>query len=311
MIRSKITIIGSNNMDLITYTERMPRKGETIFGRDFELGFGGKGANQAAAIAKLGAEVTMVTKVGDDLFGPEVIKNFERLGVKTEYIEIVEGVSSGVAPIFVDPEGNNRIFVVKGANDHVNEKDVDKAEQEIEGSDFVVLQLEIPIETVYYCIEVANQHSTPVILNPAPAAQLDMRYLKKVFVFAPNESEMETITEKSINKLEEAEKQAKNLVDQGITNVILTLGERGSLLVNDRQVKHIRAPRVSSVDTTGAGDAFIGSLAVFLGEGRNLIEAIELANYYAAYSTLNRGTQKSFYYRETFEKRLMENGLEL
>ncbi len=297
----QITIVGSNNQDLITYMDRMPRKGETIFGEDFEMGFGGKGANQAVAAAKLGADVTMVTKVGNDLFGPETIKNFEDHGINTEYIHTVEGVSSGVAPIFVNEQGDNWILVVKGANDLVDEDSVDEALEHIAASDYLVMQLEIPKSTVYYAIDRAHERDVPVILNPAPADDLEMEKLRKTHIFAPNETELETLRGVSVDSIEDAEREAKTLVEDGVPNVLVTLGGRGSLLVNEQQSVHLDVPDVEPVDTTGAGDAFIGSLAVFLGEETSMTEAIRRASRYAALSTTGRGTQKSFLTREEYE----------
>ena len=298
-----ITIVGSNNMDLITYMDRMPKEGETIFARDFEMGFGGKGANQAVACAKLGAEVHMVTKVGEDLFGPEVIRNFKEYRVNCDLIESVPDVSSGVAPIFVDQDGNNRIFVVKGANDMVDIEAVERARNRIAKSDFLLMQLEIPVETVYYAIKVASEVNTRVILNPAPADSLDKEYLKDVFLLAPNESEIKSLAGGRIGSLAEMEEIAENLVDEGIENVVVTLGKEGALIANSEGVDMVPARKVTPVDTTGAGDAFIGSLSVFLAEGRPLKRAVELANNYAAWSTLKRGTQKSFLSRDEFYKK--------
>lgn len=297
---AKVTIVGSNMVDLITYMERMPRKGETIFGKDFEMGFGGKGANQAVAASRLGTEVNMVTKVGDDMFGPETVDNFENNGINTDHVEVVGDESSGVAPIFVNEEGDNWIFIIPGANSHVSKGDVDKATEEIASSDLLVLQLEIPKDTVYYAIKKATEVNTPVILNPAPAAQLEVEYLTELFVFAPNETELETITGSSVNSLEDAKKEARELVEKGIQNVVVTLGKEGSLLVNDEEAVNLPAPSVDPVDTTGAGDAFIGSLSTFWAEGMGLKTAIKKANKYAATSTMKRGTQKSFLNREEF-----------
>ena len=301
---ARITIIGSNMVDLITYMERMPRKGETIFGKDFEMGFGGKGANQAVAASRLGAEVKMVTKVGDDMFGPRTIENFKDNGVNTENVGVVEDESSGVAPIFVNESGDNWIFIIPGANSHVNKDDVDKVVDEITNSDLLILQLEIPKETVYYAIKKATEVGTPVILNPAPADQLKVEYLTELFVFAPNETELEAITDSPIHSLEDAENGARELVEKGVENVVVTLGKKGSLLVNEEEVHTISAPTVDPVDTTGAGDAFIGSLGTFWAEGLSLKHAIQKANEYAAQSTLGRGTQKSFSDRETFQEKI-------
>ncbi len=302
MSKTKITVIGSNMMDLVTNIERMPRLGETIEAPDFDLGFGGKGANQAVAAAKIGSEVVMVSKVGDGLFGKEVIKNFDSYGIDTEHVKVVENTTSGVAPIFVDQDGNNRILIVKGANAHLKPADVEQAKDKILGSDFILLQLEIPLETVYYCIDFGVENDIPVILNPAPAAELDFDYVKKASIFVPNETELETITKMPVDNLENIKAAAQSLLTKDLKKIIVTLGEKGSLLVSQEKTELIPAYKVETKDTTGAGDAFIGSFATFYAESGDIIKAMELANKYAALSTLNTGTQKSFYSREEFEE---------
>src|SRR5262249_16999996 len=175
--RPRIAVIGSANVDLTTFTDRFPKPGETIFGQKFDLGFGGKGANQAVAARLCGADVFMVARVGSDLFGPATIENFKRLGIDTTHVQQVEGLSSGVAPIFVDPKGQNRILVIKGANDALKPADVDAAAETLKNADCIVLQFEIPLETVYYAIEFARKNSVRCILNPAPGQPVDMRSL--------------------------------------------------------------------------------------------------------------------------------------
>src|SRR5215813_13777317 len=168
----RIVVVGSANIDLVTYTDQFPRPGETIFGREFSLGFGGKGANQAVAARLCGGDVAMVARVGEDLFGPATLRNFESQGIDTSHVWVTPGVSSGVAPIFVEPSGQNRIWVVKGANDRLTPEDVDAASESIRAADFVVLQLEVPVETVYYALRFAREHGIRTILNPAPAQPL-------------------------------------------------------------------------------------------------------------------------------------------
>jgi len=302
MDKSKITVIGSNMIDLITNIERMPKNGETIDAPDFDLGFGGKGANQAVAAAKLGADVVMVSKVGDDLFGREVINNFNSFGIDTSYVEVVPGTTNGVAPIFVDQEGNNRILIVKGANSHLKPEDIDHARDKILGSAFILLQLEVPLETVYYAIDFGVKNDISVILNPAPARELDFEYIKKVSIFIPNETELETITKLPVNTLDEITKAAKTLISKGLKNVIVTLGEKGSLLVSEKESRLIKGVKVQTRDTTGAGDAFIGSFATFYAESGEIIKSMERANLYAALSTLKTGTQKSFLDKDEFKE---------
>ena len=298
----KIAVVGSNMIDLITNIERMPKKGETVEAPHFDLGFGGKGANQAVAAAMLGADVTMVTKVGDDMFGREVKKNFESFGIDSTFVEIVKNTSNGVAPIFVDKEGNNSILIIKGANAFFKRDDVDKAKEKILESDLVLMQLEIPIDTVYYAIELCSNNDIPVLLNPAPGAQLDFEYIKKVLFFIPNETELEIITGMPVSTVEDIKKAAIWLVGRGVKNVIITLGEKGALLVTSDSVELVPAVKIQPRDTTGAGDAFIGSFAYYFVATGEILKAIEYANHYAALSTLKTGTQKSFYSRDEFEK---------
>jgi ribokinase len=299
--RPRIAVVGSANIDLTTFADRFPKPGETIFGQNFHLGFGGKGANQAVAARLCGADVCMVARVGSDLFGPATIENFGKLGIDSTYVKQVEGLSSGVAPIFVEPNGQNRILVVKGANDAIKPSDVDDAADLLKSVDCIVLQFEIPVETVYYTIRFARKHGIRCILNPAPAQAIDMKALEGLDYFVPNESEAEAITGMSVKTTQDANACAQKLVDNGIRRVIITLGANGSLLASREGTEYIAPFAVQSVDSTGAGDAFIGSFAVFLGEGVSEIEAVLRANLYAALSTTGVGTQKSFYDRTRFD----------
>jgi ribokinase len=297
-----IAVVGSANADLTTFTDVFPRPGETIFAERFDLGFGGKGANQAVAARLCGANVGMVARVGSDLFGPATIKNFESQGIDATYVRIAEGVSSGVAPIFVEPNGQNRIIVVKGANDTLSPEDVDAAAPLLRKVDTIVLQFEVPLPTVYRTVKFARANGIRCIVNPAPAQPLDFKEVGAADYFIPNESEAETITGMPVHSIGEAKKCAKFLLHQGMWKVVITLGERGSLLAGPGGMELIPAFKVQAVDTTGAGDAFIGSLAVFLCEGLPEKEALQRANLYAALSTTKVGTQKSFCTRADFEK---------
>jgi ribokinase len=299
--RPRIAVVGSANIDLTTFTEKFPKAGETIFGQKFDLGFGGKGANQAVASRLCGAEVFMVARVGSDLFGPATIQNFKKLGIDATHVKQIEGVSSGVAPIFVEPNGQNRIWVVKGANDLLKPADVDAAADLLKTVDCMVLQFEIPLETVYYCVSFARKNGIRCIVNPAPAQPVDMNALAGLDYFVPNESEAETITGVPVRNVDEAKKCAEKLLSGGVKRVIITLGANGSLLANREGMEHIAAFSVKSVDSTGAGDAFIGSFAVFLGEGLSEREAVRRANLYAGLSTTGVGTQKSFYDRARYD----------
>src|SRR5256714_5875295 len=230
--RPRIAVVGSANIDLTTFTNQFPKPGETIFGQKFDLGFGGKGANRAVAARLCGAEVFMVARVGSDLFGPATIENFKKQGIDPTHVKQVEGLSSGVAPIFVDPNGQNRILVVKGANDALKPADVDAAAETLKSADCIVLQFEIPVETVYYTVEFARKHGIRCIVNPAPAQTVDMGALKDLDYFVPNETEAETITGSPVKNVDDARKCAEKLVGGGIRRVIITLGANGSLLAS-------------------------------------------------------------------------------
>src|SRR5437868_15032407 len=299
--RPRIAVVGSANVDLTTFTDRFPKPGETIFGQKFDLGFGGKGANQAVASKLCGAEVFMVARVGSDLFGPATIQNFKKLGIDATNVKQVEGVSSGVAPIFVESSGQNRIFVVKGANDELKPAEVEAAADLLKSVDCIVLQFEIPLETVYYAIGFARKSNIRCILNPAPGQPIDFKAVAGLDYFVPNESEAETITGMPVRNLDDGKKCAEKLLGHGIRRVIITLGANGSLLASREGMEHLPAFSVKSIDSTGAGDAFIGSFAVFLGEGLSEREAVQRANLYAGLSTTGVGTQKSFYDRARFD----------
>jgi ribokinase len=302
--RPRIAVIGSANIDLTTFTNQFPKPGETLFAPKFDLGFGGKGANQAVAARLCGAEVFMVARVGSDLFGPATIENFKKQGIDPTHVKQVEGLSSGVAPIFVEPNGQNRILVVKGANDALKPADVDAAAETLKTADCIVLQFEIPVETVYYTVAFARKNGIRCIVNPAPAQPVDMTALKDLDYFVPNETEAETITGLPVKNLDDAKKCAEKLVSGGIRRAIITLGANGSLLASRDGGEHVPPFAVKSVDSTGAGDAFIGSFAVFLGEGVPEREAVRRANLYAGLSTTGIGTQKSFYDRARFDAEL-------
>ncbi len=299
--RPRVAVIGSANIDLTTFAERFPKPGETIFGQKFDLGFGGKGANQAVAARLCGADVYMVARVGSDLFGPATIENFKKLGIDTTHVKQIEGLSSGVAPIFVEPNGQNRILVVKGANDALKPADIDAATEMLKTADCIVLQFEIPLETVYYAIAFARKHKIRCILNPAPGQPVDMQALTGLDYFIPNESEAETITGIAVRNVDDAKKCAEKLLAADIRRVIITLGANGSLLAGRDISEYVLPFAVKSIDSTGAGDAFIGSFAVFLAEGIAEQEAVLRANLYAGLSTTGVGTQKSFYDRPRFD----------
>jgi ribokinase len=297
----RVVVVGSANIDLTTFTDDFPRPGETIFGREFHLGFGGKGANQAVAARLCGAEVAMIARAGADLFGSATIDNLSSYGIDTSHVQITPGVSSGVAPIFVDSNGQNRILVVKGANDRLLPADVDAASDLLRQADAIVLQLEIPLETVYHTLRFARANGIRAILNPAPGQQIDLQQAANAYYLIPNESEAEALTGIAVSDAEAAQRCAAHLIASGVRRVIITLGENGAWVADADGSRPVPPFAVDPVDTSGAGDAFIGSFACFLSAGYDESEALARASLYAALSTLGAGTQKSFVSRDRFE----------
>jgi len=299
--KSKIAVVGSANVDLTTFSDTFPRPGETLFGKSFHLGFGGKGANQAVAARFCGADVLMIANLGNDLFGQATVDNFTKIGIDASHVRIVDGVSSGVAPIFVEPNGQNRIIVVKGANDTLKPADVDAASSALRSVDTIVLQFEIPLDTVAYTVQFARKHGIRCIVNPAPAQPIPPNSFCAADYFVPNETEAELISGLPVHSTEEAKKCAAALLQQGFRRVIITLGERGSLLATSDGYELLPPFAVTPTDTTGAGDAFIGSFATFLAEGLPEKDALTRASLYAALSTTRIGTQSSFHSRAEFD----------
>jgi ribokinase len=299
---ARIGVVGSAMVDLVTTVDRMPGAGETLAAQHFEMGAGGKGANQAAAAAKLGSEVVMVGCVGDDLFGQGTLRNFQDLGIDTRHVRVVPGVSSGVAPIFVEPGGENRILIVKGANDRLRPEDLDAAAEDLLGCDLILLQLEIPLETVYHALAWATRHGKEVLLNPAPATPgLVLDRVRGATFLVPNQTELGLLTGLPTVTREEAERAARRLVGQGVRTVIVTLGAAGALLVGDGPATHVPPVPVQPRDTTGAGDAFIGCFAHHYVRSGDVADALRWASRYAADSITRPGAQKAFAGREAFE----------
>ncbi|MDR6180118.1 MULTISPECIES: ribokinase [unclassified Pseudomonas] len=291
----KIAVIGSNMVDLITYIERLPVQGETLEAPDFALGCGGKGANQAVAAAKLGSEVLMVTKVGDDLFADNTLANFRRFGIDTRHVTRAPGRSSGVAPIFVQPDSHNSILIVKGANAALAPADIQTAEADLRGCALIVLQLEIALETVYAAIDCGQRLGIPVLLNPAPAvADLSAAHLARLDYFVPNETELALVSGLPVQDRESAFAAARVLAGRGIRHVVVTLGAQGALYVGAEGEFSLPGQAVAAIDTTGAGDAFIGCFAHGRVQGLGLRDAMQRAVAYSALSVTGRGTQTSY-----------------
>ncbi|MBN1261591.1 MAG: ribokinase [Anaerolineae bacterium] len=295
--RPKITVVGSFNTDLVVRTPRMPIKGETILGGPYHTGPGGKGANQAVAAARLDAAVTMVVKLGLDDLGDKAEANLRNEGIDPGYILRTDASHTGVAFIIVDDEGENMIVVAAGVNELLTPEDVDAAREAIESADILLVELESPMETVERAVHIAHEAGVTVLLNPAPGQPLSDALLKQVDVLTPNETEAEIITGRRITNLAEAEDAARKLLATGVGVVIITLGANGALIVDHEQVQHVPGQKVDVVDTTGAGDAFNGALAVALAEGMPLGTAVAFANAAAALQVTKVGTAPAMPYR--------------
>jgi len=293
----RICVVGSSNLDLVAYVSRLPRPGETLSGSRFETGFGGKGANQAVMAAKLGAEVSFVGAVGDDGFGRDMLANFAAVGIDTATVAIVPGVSSGVAPIWVEETtGLNSIVVVPGANGTVDAASVAAAGDVVTGADVVVCQLEVPLEATLAALRTARAAGVRTILNPAPArADLPEEAYQLADVVCPNETEAEVLTGVAVTGPAEAEVAARALQARGATTVVVTLGAQGVLVVEgDAPGVHLAAPAVDAVDSTGAGDAFVGTFALRWGGGAPAPAAAADAVAVAAISVTRPGAQASY-----------------
>lgn len=295
--RHNILVVGSSNTDMVIKAGHLPRPGETILGGTFFMNPGGKGANQAVAIARLGASVTFICKTGSDIFGHQSQQLFEEEGINTSYIFSDPEHPSGVALITVDEHAENCIVVASGANANLLPSDLAKAEEAIDQADIVLMQLEIPMETVEYVAEIAYRKNKKVILNPAPAHPLSPSLLKRLYMITPNETEAEMISGVKITDQESAVKAARILSEMGVQNVIITLGSKGALVYCDEGAELVPALKVKAVDTTAAGDVFNGALTVALSEGRSQLEAVRFACKASAISVTRVGAQSSAPYR--------------
>jgi ribokinase len=301
--RPVIGVVGSSNVDLVTYVDRMPVWGETIAAPRFEMSHGGKGANQAVAAAKLGADVVMVSKVGDDALGDGVRQNFKGAGVRVGLVERVASQSTGTATILVDERsGDNCILIVKGANGDLAPADVERAGDDLKTCDLILTQLEVPLETVYAALAFGKRHGVRTVLNPAPAVRdLDMTRARDASFLMPNETELAILTGLPVESEAEVAAAAQTLVSQGFEAVIVTLGARGGLLSTREGARRIAPVKAPAIDTTGAGDAVIGSFARYFAAGLSLEAALDKATRYAADSVTRRGAQKSYATEAEFE----------
>ena len=295
--RRQILVVGSSNTDMVIKAAHLPRPGETILGGTFFMNPGGKGANQAVAIARLGGPVTFICKTGSDIFGHQSQQLFEEEGINTSYVFSDSGNPSGVALITVDEKAENCIVVASGANANLLPSDLEKAEEAIERADLVLMQLEVPMETVCFVADIAWQKGKKVILNPAPAHPLPADLLRHLYLITPNETEAEMITGVKITDESSAGEAARALSGMGVQHVIITLVSKGALIYSNGKAEMVPALKVEAVDTTAAGDVFNGALTVALSEGRSLKEAARFACKASAISVTRVGAQSSAPYR--------------
>lgn len=303
MSTKPILVIGSSNTDMVIKAEKFPLPGETILGGKFFMFPGGKGANQAVAAARLGGLVTFITKIGNDIFGKQALQQFKKEGINTSFILSDAENPSGVALITVDSKGENSIVVAQGANGTLSPDDIHKAEDEFKKIEILLLQLEIPIQTVLRASAYAAKLGKKVILNPAPALPLPEELFKSLYIITPNKSETEALSGVEIKDTKSIHNAAKIIRAKGVANVIVTLGANGAFILNDDGDRLIPSPKVEAIDTTAAGDIFNGALAVALAEGNSIDEAVAFANHAAAISVTKMGAQASAPYRNEMNKK--------
>lgn len=300
--KKKIVVVGSINMDLVIFSHRIPGIGETIMGRDFSVIPGGKGANQAVAASRLGADVHFIGCVGDDVFGHQLLDHLTLENIGLEFVNIEPNTSTGVALITVSEAGENTIVLSSGANASVTPEFVQKAEELIRSASIMLIQLEIPINTVEEAVKIAKKHNVPIILNPAPARELSEELLKHIDYLVPNESEGKLIAFHSLEKDKSIREVVRVLTEKGVRNPIITLGEDEVCYLDDKQYSHLPAHKVDVVDTTAAGDSFTAGLAVALSEGKSLRDSLYFAQKVASITVTRFGAQPSLPYRKEVDE---------
>lgn len=297
MQAKKLVVVGSCNTDMVIKADRLPVPGETILGGTFFMNPGGKGANQAVAAARMGGLVTLISKTGNDVFGKQSVMLYKSENINTDFIFSDPNQPSGVALITVDSNGENCIVVASGANASLSPADINKAKAEIESGDLVLMQLEIPLETVEYVAEMASQKGIKVILNPAPARALSEQLLKNLYIIIPNKTEAEILSGIKVTDVESASRAADIISKKGVDIVVITLGSQGALIKEHDSYHFVEAFKVNTIDTTAAGDAFCGSLCVGLSEGKSILESVQMAARTAALTVTRMGAQGSIPYR--------------
>ena len=298
---AEVVVIGSINMDMVVTLDHRPAKGETVLGNHFFMSPGGKGANQAYAAGKLGARTMMLGKLGEDVFAQQLIANLQQAGIDTSMITKLPDVSSGIALISIDAEGDNSIVVAPGANSAIARPDIDRWEPYIQKAKIILLQLEIPLDSVVYAAETAHKHGVSVLLDPAPAQPLPDELLSIADFITPNESELSALTGVDVTDAESAIKAASRLIDRGVKTVLAKLGSKGVAAVDSKGAFVIKGYPVKAVDTTAAGDSFAGAFATAIAEGKDVKAAAQFANAVAAIAVTRMGAQASMPSRQEVE----------
>ena len=304
-MNSKIIVVGSMNIDMVVKTSHIPAPGETVLGGSFFMNPGGKGANQAVSVARLGGDVTFIGKIGDDIFGKQSAQLFDDEGVDTDGILSQEDSPSGIALITVDDHGENSIVVAPGANAKLLPEDVRQVLDQYPESKILLMQLEIPMQTVDYTARLAHKRGMKVILNPAPAHAEITALFDLIDIITPNEKEASMLSGIDVRDIKSAQRAARRIRELGVKNVIITLGKRGAVLLDDTGFYQVDAPVVETVDSTAAGDVFNGALAVAVSEGKALISAVDFACRAASIAVTRMGAQSSIPFRnEVFLDRM-------
>lgn len=300
--RPKIVVLGSINMDLVAIAPSLPTPGETVMGSDFATLPGGKGANQAVAAARLGADVRMIGRVGDDVFGPTLLESLQATGVDVSDVTTTPGTSSGIAVILLDDERENYIVGIYGANMACNEVQIEDASRALEGADALLLQMEIPLDVSLEAARIARRMGVRVIYDPAPPSDIPLSCYEAFDAIAPNQSEVEVLTGVAVEDIESAYEAARVLRDRGARVALIKLGEQGVVYSADQGVGHVPAFEVDAIDTVAAGDGFAGALAVALAEGQPLEHALRFASAAGALVVTKRGAQDAMPDRAEVER---------
>ncbi|MDD3195102.1 MAG: ribokinase [Paludibacter sp.] len=297
----KIVVVGSCNTDMVVKSDRLPVPGETVLGGAFMMNPGGKGANQAVAIARMGGNVTFISKTGNDLFGRQSVEMYGEENIVTDYILSDQNLPSGVALIMVDRNGENCIVVASGANGSLSPKDIEKARKVIESADILLMQLEVPMDTVEYAAKLAYEKGIKVVLNPAPAAFLSNELLNCLYTIIPNKTEAEMLSGIKVFDLETAKQAADIIAAKGVDKVVITLGSKGALIKDGQNYSFVAADMVEAVDTTAAGDTFCGAFCVGISEGLTIEDAVKMATKAAGITVTREGAQAAIPYRKEIQ----------